>query len=580
MNVRIFKEIYSVSRKYIVLSCILPIASSFLPIITTLLLRASINIGNKYYGTRKFILFLTLYVVFYFLNTIIQSEFMSKIAPKEQKKIKKYFLMRIFKRTSKCDPLKFENTDFINKYSFILNNLEKYSIGVISTISNFFSLILTIIMLFMIIVSIDKFIFVFGFFISLLSYALNRKIIKINYDLSVSNTPLFVKESYISRIFFLNKYVKDLRQSKLFEKISRLYDKTYDFYKKNIDYYGNKLRNTVNARSLLELMYLIVSFLYLTRKLFLKIILPGDFVAIFNSCNQLSGAISGIINSIVELKQNEIYISEYYNFIDSIDTEKSAKKQCTEFKTLELKEVYFKYPNSKEYAIKNISMTIKSGEKIAIIGVNGSGKSTLINLFLGLYEPTKGEVLLNGENILNFSRESINAIMGALFQDFNIYSFSIKENVFLNSTSASLSDEKEMISILEMLHFNDNEPLDKFVNKKIGNEIYEDGIELSGGQMQKIALARVLLPKYQFIILDEPTSFQDLYSENAFFEHIYNFVKEKTIVIISHKLANIQNVNKIYFLNQGNCVDTGTHEELMQTNKTYRELFEMQKKIS
>ncbi|MCB0433885.1 MAG: ATP-binding cassette domain-containing protein, partial [Mangrovimonas sp.] len=239
------------------------------------------------------------------------------------------------------------------------------------------------------------------------------------------------------------------------------------------------------------------------------------------------------------------------------------------------KNVHFSYPDSDVEILKGVSFTLKAGEKLAFVGQNGAGKTTLTKLLLRFYEPTSGEILLDGTNINRFNKAEYQEFFGVIFQDFFKYEFTVKENIAIGDidelgnqpkieTAAQLSLANEVISELK-----------KGYDQQLGKR-FSNGMELSGGQWQKIALARAYMKDADVMILDEPTSALDAKAESEVFERFIGLTKGKTSIIISHRFSTVRQADRILVLDEGIVLEIGTHEELMASQLLYSELFALQ----
>lgn len=238
--------------------------------------------------------------------------------------------------------------------------------------------------------------------------------------------------------------------------------------------------------------------------------------------------------------------------------------------------VSFQYPNSEIEVIKNLNLEINPGEKIAIVGENGAGKTTLVKLLCRFYQVNKGAIFLNEENINDLKIESWYKNLGVLFQDFNIYPhLTVKENIHLGKSNEEF-DFKRMIKAIQ------NVNADEFIKKypkeydQILSEKYAGGIRPSTGQWQKIAIARFFYRNSPVVVFDEPTASIDAISEAKIFKEIYDFFKDKTVIIISHRFSTVRNADKIYVLDNGQITESGTHKELLKLKGRYAEAFKIQ----
>jgi len=244
--------------------------------------------------------------------------------------------------------------------------------------------------------------------------------------------------------------------------------------------------------------------------------------------------------------------------------------------TIEFQDVSFQYPNSKKWALKNISFILKPGDKVAFVGENGAGKTTIIRLLLRFYDPSEGKVLINGTNIQEIDLTSYYNHVGVLFQDFNDYPYSVRDNIALGRVE-SFDDEERVRRAARLANADDfieqyPEKYDQLL--EVG---FKKGIEPSGGQWQRLALARALFRDAGILVLDEPTASVDAKSEYAIFKTLEEHSQGRTTIVISHRFSTVRTAKKIYVIDKGKFIESGTHQSLIEiTNGLYKEMFEKQ----
>ncbi|WP_328700317.1 ABC transporter ATP-binding protein [Anaerococcus faecalis] len=235
--------------------------------------------------------------------------------------------------------------------------------------------------------------------------------------------------------------------------------------------------------------------------------------------------------------------------------------------------VYFKYPESDDYILKNLNLTIKNNESIALVGENGAGKSTLAMLLAGFYKPSKGRILFNGKNLQDLDI-NYNKLISSVFQDSSLFPFSIRENILLKDSNKNLD------AIYKMTHL--DEIIDTYKqgeNQTLLRILDDNGVDLSGGQKQRLFLARAIAKeKTKILILDEPTAQLDALNERELYQLYHTLVKNKSSIFISHRLASTKFCNRIIYMKDGEILASGSHEELMQKNDEYRDLYNLQAK--
>lgn len=304
----------------------------------------------------------------------------------------------------------------------------------------------------------------------------------------------------------------------------------------------------------------------------------GSIMKYTGSINQLMNSSRNLFGSIVALKTNNQYLQLYIDFLN-IEGEKykgtlPVEKRDDDQYEIEFKNVSFKYPGTDEYVLKNISMKLNIGERLAIVGMNGSGKTTFIKLLSRLYDPNEGEILLNGINIKKYDYDEYLKLFSIVFQDFKLFSFSLGQNV-----AASVEyDEKSVTDVLESAGLTERlSNMSKGIETPLYKDFDEDGVEISGGEAQKIALARALYRDAPIIILDEPTAALDPIAEFEIYSKFNEIVGTKTAFYISHRLSSCRFCDEIAVFHEGQIIQKGSHDELVEDrNGKYYELWNSQ----
>lgn len=237
--------------------------------------------------------------------------------------------------------------------------------------------------------------------------------------------------------------------------------------------------------------------------------------------------------------------------------------------------VSFKYPKAESYALKNLNLTVKAGERLAVVGLNGAGKSTFIKLLLRLYEPTEGEILLNGVNIKEYKKKSYYAVFAPVFQNVELFAFPLAENVSMKAPEET-DKERAREKLADAGLDKKVESLPKGVDTEILKIIYDDGVDLSGGEKQKLALARALYKDAPVVVLDEPTAALDALAESKLYADFDKLIGGKTAVYISHRLSSTQFCQNVAMFKDGEMVEYGTHESLLAKQGSYAEMFQIQ----
>ena len=302
---------------------------------------------------------------------------------------------------------------------------------------------------------------------------------------------------------------------------------------------------------------------------------PGDFVLYFDSIMRLSTAVKDWLNNFSGyqwISNNVNYIREYLEMPDK--TNRGTGKNFPIGKCeIEFKNVSYKYSGAENFTIKDLSFTLHKGKKLALVGLNGAGKTTIVKLMCGLYDPTEGEIFLNGINVKNFNREEYFKLFSAVFQDIFPIAASVSENI---AGSIAINKDKLCDCMKKAGIYDKINSLPEKENTKLVRGIYEDSIELSGGETQKLALAKALYKNAPVLLLDEPTAALDPITEQEMYMNYLDFSKERTCVFISHRLASTRFCDKIMLIENGEIAELGTHSELMLKGGKYAELFNIQ----
>lgn len=379
----------------------------------------------------------------------------------------------------------------------------------------------------------------------------------------------------------LNSYNmgKDIRLYKLDKIILKI---KKDYTKMAVK--ANKEREMFSFRtdipqSIIDKVLQICAYIFVCILAVRKVIGIGEIIMYVGVLYKFIYGINGIFNHVSGLKYNTQFLDNYFKFYDIPSEATKSGNTRVELNggyTIEVKNVSFKYPASENYALKNVSFNINSGKSLAVVGMNGSGKTTMIKLLCHLYDIDEGEILLNGKNIKEYDYHEYINIFSILFQDFKLFSFSLGENISL----CSIYDENIAKLCLEQVGFNERyRTLEKGLETYIYKNFDENGIEVSGGEAQKIAIARVLYKNSPFIVFDEPTAALDPIAEFEIYSKFNEIVENKTVIYISHRLSSCRFCDDIAVFHEGELIQYGSHDILIaDENGKYHELWNAQAK--
>lgn len=409
-------------------------------------------------------------------------------------------------------------------------------------------------------------------FINEIKYSSHR------YSLARSWTSERRELDYLRYIGANNQTAKEIKLFGLTDFIATRFKKLSDDYYKLNKNLSIKQSIYGSIFNLLGTISYYGAYVFIIFRVLTGVISLGELTFLSGSFNRLRNNLQGFFTRFTRISESALYLQDYFDFIDinvaevNIETVPIPKKIKEGF---EFKDVHFSYPGQEETVLKGINFKLKAGEKMGFVGQNGAGKTTLIKLILRFYEPTKGEILLDGINIKSFDMEAYRKRFGVIFQDFFQYEFSLRENIAVGNITEIENDEMIAYAASKSLANQVVSVMKKGLEQQLGRR-FAKGQELSGGQWQKVALARAYMKDADIMILDEPTSALDAQSEFDVFERFIGLTEGKTSIIISHRFSTVRMANRILVLQDGKVLEIGTHEELMNDPKLYAELFKLQ----
>nr|WP_300657449.1 ABC transporter ATP-binding protein [uncultured Acetatifactor sp.] len=355
-----------------------------------------------------------------------------------------------------------------------------------------------------------------------------------------------------------------------------------------LDAYRGKLRKHENRMLLLAILEAAVGFVqmsamygYAVHRAILGEITIGDFSVFAGACLSLSAAFGGLVGGMTNMLYLSKYVDDYKKYTELAKPSHLKKGQAAipdkeagnvgnrQF-LIEFRDVSFRYPGTDRNVLDHVSLAIGDREKLAVVGVNGAGKTTFIKLLCRLYEPTEGVILYNGTDISEIRYDEYVRLLSVVFQDFRLLAFTMEENVVLNQSS----DRGKVLEAIRKSGLEDKlERLPKGLDTNVGKDFDEEGVEFSGGEGQKLVTARAYYKDAPIVVLDEPTSALDPISENAVYQRFHEIMEDKTAIFISHRLASTRFCDRVAVFAGGKVVECGTHEQLMEQEGLYRQMF-------
>ncbi|WP_311537908.1 ABC transporter ATP-binding protein [uncultured Anaerococcus sp.] len=451
--------------------------------------------------------------------------------------------------------------------------------NLLSCLKDIITSVATIIGTALVIISFSPYLVAFSIFISLLIIFVNGKeaAYTSKFDLEIVNVNR--RFSYYFSLMASPHYQKEIR---VFDLGPLMKSKTKGYLDEMIAGFEDKFAYEANMGALkifLESILRLVSYTYVAMRTLSAAYGPqinfGSFSAIIAANENFMTAFQTMFSELAAFIMSLANLEPLYDFY-ILDSDKEENlKEAGEFESLVFKNVSFTYPGSDRKIIDDISFKINRGEKISIVGVNNAGKTTLVKLILRFFDIDSGEILYNGVNIKNISKKSLYKKISGVFQDFSIMPFTIKENIIGNMDY----DVENVSEILKELDLDERvKTLENGLDTYLNKDIYENATDLSLGQKQKLAIARAIYHKPEFIILDEPTASLDPLAEAQVYEHFNEMTKDKTAIFISHRMSSTRFTDKILLLDEGKIAAYDSHEKLMKYKNKYSDLYKAQAK--
>ncbi len=384
-------------------------------------------------------------------------------------------------------------------------------------------------------------------------------------------------KSYVQRTVFLKDFSKDMRTSNIFSVMMKRFDGAVKANIEILKSYGLKLFLYSMASDLCSVFipvigtYMYAGWQFVSK----KALTASGFSVVISAVGAVNGMSWYIQEGFDDLIQMSLYFQNLREFFEYETGIKDGERTAEKFQSLEFKNVSFRYPSAKKNSVNNVSFKIEKGETVALVGINGAGKSTLVKLILRFYDVTDGEILLNGINIKEYTVESLRNVFATVFQDYKNFAVSVFENVMCRECSDE--DKIEAQKALEAAGVWDKvKSLPLGGDTVLTREFEEDGAGLSGGENQKVSTARLFARKYEMAILDEPSSALDPIAEYKMYENLIKATKDKTVMYISHRLSSAVLSDRVIVLQNGSIIESGTHEELLNQDGKYSEMFNLQ----
>ena len=496
------------------------------------------------------------------------------VGPKFEAKFKKAVNLTLYEKAVKMEISKYDNSEFYNDFVWAMRQAPGHITSTLQDFSQLLSFVVNAVITGSFIIVTDKVTLLIAAVIVPVAVFVPRIINKLFVKREEELVPIRRKRDYVNRVFYLPDFIKDIKTGNIAEKLKKDFKDSSDDMEKPIVKFAKKIIPLqILNNSIADIMVDGVFLVYL----FYQVIVLGKYglgmaLGLYNSGNKFINTLYNFSFRLPTFQNHSLYIDKLRTFLD---TENEMPDDGTlavpNSGDIELKDVEFTYKGNEKPTINGISMSIKRGEKNALVGYNGAGKTTLIKLILRLYDPTQGNIYFGDNNLKEYPLKNYREKYGVLFQDFEIVAASVAQNI-------SMSDgdfvREKADNVLRKVAFSEKfQSLPDGYETQLTKEFTDNGVNLTGGEAQKLALARVLYSSADVIILDEPSSALDPIAEYELNKAVTELSGDKTVIIISHRLSTTRFVDKIYMLEGGKIIEQGDHNDLLRQNGKYAEMF-------
>lgn len=483
---------------------------------------------------------------------------------------------RLYEKAKQLDLESYDNPEFYNNFILTIESSSDNIQNLLGLVRNYVGNIISLITISSILLSIDPWCLVIILTFVGVFTPLSRKIGDLQMGRRIDNTKYHRRSDYFQRIFYLQDYCKEVRMNDIEPLLIDRYNDAADDVIRNQKKYWKKISSLyfIQESGIQVFGFMFALPLYLGYCVLVKDSLSaGDFVAAFNGAHSIAMSINFLtVWAVAVFSERGKMIEKYREFLKADfkirDGEKKA--ECSKPKEIKIENLSFTYPGNSEPTLSDISLTIKPYEKIALVGYNGAGKTTLTNLLLRLYDPTEGSIKIDGEDIRENTIESHRDRFSAVFQDFQLFSCTVGENVALGKNP----DKERVQDALRNSGFSKH--LKNGTDSELLREFDDEGVMLSGGESQKVAIARAFYKNCPYVILDEPSANLDPVAEYNLNSAMMEAAANKTVIFISHRLSTTVNADRIYVMKHGRIIESGSHDELMKLDGTYAYMFNLQ----
>lgn len=568
-----FKIILKEVPGYCLIYLILTIFSSSFDALSVKFLAVSIDSGmHLAQGDSRFFFYITLYVIFLYILPLFNSILDDLIYTKMKYKLQLSASEKIADKAVQVPLNVIEDSEYQNLLQQVMNVdgsfLLSYYMQYVSTVY----FILKFVFAFLVFISFNITMSIILLVNFVITIAINHIHTTKRSNFHLNMTEEIRREDYYRDLMLDRKVIKDAKLLGTTEFFNSLFKDCANTNRNKEIRFHLKLSR---IEAIAEIVKIFVSFFAYGYGLYLIImgtLSPGAFVSYYFTSNNLVAYYNGFLSKISQIRTQDVVMRKYKYFIENVACEKSGSCKNAKVPAISFQHVSFRYREDAPVILNDISFDLHAGEKVALVGANGSGKTTLIRLITSLNDKTEGEILIDGIPVEELDKTAYRDSISLVTQDYCKYYLTVRDNIGLSSYR-NLEDDQALADAAEKSGaYSFVSEFDKGLDQQVGTQ-YKQGIELSGGQWQKLALSRGYFKKAGLLIMDEPTAALDAYSEEKVYKQFLQLSKDHTAVFVSHRMASAKLADRILVLENGRIVESGTHRQLMERHGLYAETY-------
>lgn len=579
-NIYALKTGWDLSRSRVIHSAIISISGYFEWLFySTFFMRYIIDAIDNQKSFKSIFSFILLCCIIFISNALYLSYVNNYVFPLTNTKIFQGLYTKLYKKAKNVELHCFEDAEFYNKYTMAIDGAGD---KITAIISNIFKVVFGVIaagVAFYTMFSIDHLAILFIIFPILGNFLFGGIMNKLYTKRYSDNVPFDRKSQYINRVMYLADYAKEVKLSNIYHLMMRKYEEAVKGTIGVAEKYSKKAIINYWLQTFLTFTIVFEGIMAYAayRTMILKNLALAELAIMFSVMVTSTWILINLFNALLETFKNGLFIEYLRTFLEyeeKIPEDQDGIIPDTNIRTIEFRNVEFFYKKDQPL-IHNLSFQIKGNSNIALVGHNGAGKSTILKLLFRLYDPTSGEILVNGINIKKYNLKAYRNLFAAAFQDYKVMALSIKDNILMGrhveNEDKVVTDALEKAGIMDKVR-----TLPNGIHTILTKEFAEDGAVLSGGQYQKIVVARAFAQNSPIKVFDEPSSALDPIAEYELYKSIMRESKDKTMLFISHRLSSVRDADMVFMFENGSLIESGTHQDLMKAEGAYADMYTKQ----